>query len=88
VDIASCRDLEERLIRCVESGFTRVELTFDRDSFLDSSGVLVLLRTARRLESRGGRLYLSSQSRQLRRLVSILRLQSALPLEEEPEPPE
>ena len=61
----------------------RVELVIDlaRLSFIDVSGLNVLVLAARRARAAGGSLVLRSPSRHVRRLLDVLRLDAELAVE-------
>src|SRR6202012_3732330 len=81
VDVATSADLADTIARAVERAAAgKVELVIDlaRLSFIDVSGLNVLVRAARRARADGGTLVLRSPSRHVRRLLGVLRLEAEL----------
>jgi anti-sigma B factor antagonist len=84
VDVATSTDLADAIARAVERAAEgRVELVVDlaQLSFIDVSGLNVLLLAARRARADGGTLVLRSPSRHVRRLLGVLRLDAELAVE-------
>jgi anti-anti-sigma factor len=84
VDVATSADLADRLARAMDGEAEgRVELVIDlaRLSFIDVSGLNVLVLAARRARAGGGTLVLRSPSRHVRRLLDVLRLDADLAVE-------
>jgi anti-anti-sigma factor len=84
VDVATSADLADRIARAVDGEAEgRVELIVDlaRLSFIDVSGLNVLVLAARRARAAGGSLVLRSPSRHVRRLLDVLRLNAELAVE-------
>ena len=84
VDVATSADLADTIARAVErAAAAKVELVIDlaRLSFIDVSGLNVLVLAARRTRADGGTLVLRSPSRHVRRLLGVLRLDAELAVE-------
>ena len=71
VDIATCGELESRLREVIESGATIVVLDLGEIDFIDSSGIRVIVRGARHLQERGGRLLVENTSGATQRILEI-----------------
>ena len=84
VDVATSADLADTIARAVaRAAEARVDLVIDlaRLSFIDVSGLNVLVLAARRARADGGTLVLRSPSRHVRRLLGVLRLDAELAVE-------
>lgn len=57
-DIASSAPFDEQLTALVDAGETRVLLDFSNVSFIASTGLRMLLKTAQRIKDEGGLLHL------------------------------
>lgn len=56
IDLSTATNLETELQRQVDSGEKHVVLNLSHTSYMDSSGLAVLLRTYKHLQNTGGRL--------------------------------
>ena len=84
VDVATSADLADTIARAMaRAAGGKVELVIDlaRLSFIDVSGLNVLVLAARRARADGGTLVLRSPSRHVRRLLDVLRLDAELAVE-------
>jgi anti-anti-sigma factor len=84
VDVATSARLADTIARAMERAAEgKVELVIDlaRLSFIDVSGLNVLVLAARRARAGGGTLVLRSPSRHVRRLLDVLRLDADLAVE-------
>ena len=84
VDVATSAHLADRIARAMERAAEgKVELIIDlaRLSFIDVSGINVLLRAARQARAGGGTLVLRSPNRTVRRLLDVLGLDGELAVE-------
>ncbi len=84
VDVATSADLAGRLARAMDGQAEgKVELIVDlaRLSFIDVSGLNVLVLAARRARADGDTLVLRSPSRHVRRLLGVLSLDAELAVE-------
>jgi anti-sigma B factor antagonist len=84
VDVATSAHLADRIAHAMErEAGGKVELVVDlaRLSFIDVSGVNVLVLATRQARADGGTLVLRSPSRHVRRLLGVLRLDAELAVE-------
>ena len=83
LDLATAASLRSCLSPLVQGEPAPDRLVLDlRDlTFLDASGISALLTVQRALDRRGGTLVLRSPSRLVRRVVKVLDLEQALPVE-------
>ena len=79
IDIASAGELRECVAKCLEGGCGHLTLGTSGDSFLYSTGLRILVETARRLGA--GNLILTNPPRIVRRLIEITGLEEMLPME-------
>jgi anti-sigma B factor antagonist len=56
VDLYTCPDLKEELLRVIREGATLVVVDLTETTFIDSTGLGVLIRGVERLNTEGGRL--------------------------------
>jgi anti-sigma B factor antagonist len=84
IDIASAAELRECVANCVEGGCSHLTLDTSGVSFLDSTGLRILVETARRLGA--GNLILTDPPRIVRRLIEITGLEEMLPMEPPADP--
>jgi anti-sigma B factor antagonist len=78
VDMATCVELEAALERTGSGERVIVDLT--DCTFLDSSGIRVLLKGSARLESTGGTASLVAPDARIRRVLEIAGLEARLPI--------
>jgi anti-anti-sigma factor len=71
VDIATCGELESRLQEVIDSGATIVVLDLGEIDFIDSSGIRVIVRAARHLQERDGRLLVENTSGATQRILEV-----------------
>jgi anti-sigma B factor antagonist len=84
VDVATSAHLADRIARVMaRAAEGKVELVVDlaRLSFIDVSGLNVLVLAARQARADGGTLVLRSPNRHVRRLLGVLRLDAELTVE-------
>ena len=81
VDTLSAPELRALLTAVVDSGHTSVVVDLSSVSFLDAAGLGVFAQGASRLRAGSGTLTLRSPSRQVRRLLSLTRLDEVVRLE-------
>jgi anti-sigma B factor antagonist len=56
VDLYTCPELKQELLRVIDDGATLVVVDLSETTFIDSTGLGVLIRGVERLQSEGGRL--------------------------------
>jgi anti-sigma B factor antagonist len=78
IDIASASWLRETLLSAVRRHGPALCVDLHKVTFLDCSGVNVLLATARRARLEGGRMRVIRPSAQSRRVITLLSLQHVL----------
>jgi anti-anti-sigma factor len=71
VDIATCAELAASLDAVIQVGATMLVLDLGGVDFLDSSGIRVIVRAARELEERGGRLLIENASGATQRTLEV-----------------
>jgi anti-anti-sigma factor len=83
LDLASGEGLRRRLTDLVqaEPAGSTVVLDLAELRFVDAAGIAVLLAAQRSLGARGGRMVLRAPSRLVQRVVRVLELDHALPVE-------
>lgn len=79
VDLATTRVVEEKLLRAEES-HDLVVLDLSRTSFMDSTGLHMIVAAERRLRERGGRLVVVEGPPQVRRLLKLTHIADHLEL--------
>ncbi|HXE72095.1 MAG TPA: STAS domain-containing protein [Candidatus Nitrosotenuis sp.] len=82
LDLATSDQLEAHLTELMDRGASFLHLDFGPDSFLDSSGILALVRVGARLRTRGGKMVVSGPRRRLGALSATLSLYAELDLRE------
>jgi anti-anti-sigma factor len=71
VDLATVGTVEEQLRELLDAGFDQVVMDLRRLSFMDCSGVRMLIAVDRRARERGGRLGIVCATGQVRRLLAL-----------------
>ena len=71
VDIHTCAQLEEALLRLAEDGVVTVTLDLGAVAFIDSSGLRALVVGHKALEERGGALVVANPSSMAARLLEV-----------------
>lgn len=87
IDLAAVPALREQLDGLIGSGVRRVLVNCQNVSFIDSSGLALLLSRARRLLSLGGLLSIVGASAQVARILQIARLIDVLHVSAADKPP-
>ena len=80
IDLYSAPSFKERLLGAIEQGKTRIVVDFSGLSFIDSTGLSVLVGALRRVRPLGGALSIVSRDDDVRRLFEITGLDGKLPL--------
>lgn len=78
IDVASAPWLREKLLLAIRRHGAVLCVDLQGVTFLDCSGISVLLATARRAKLEGGRMRVVRPSSRVRRVIGLLRLQDAL----------
>jgi anti-sigma B factor antagonist len=78
IDVSTAGQLYEEFARLVREGVCHVSLNMAEVSFIDSSGLSVLISEHKRMESMNGELIIFSPSHQMRRLLELTALDSFL----------
>lgn len=81
IDAWTCRTLVEAFAAVPATGDSPVELDLAGVSFIDSSGLHVLLELAERVTATGGTVVIRNPAPAVRRLLAITRLESMFGLE-------
>jgi anti-anti-sigma factor len=82
VDLSTAPRLERVLADALEGGERDVLVEFSRDSFIDSTGLNVLIQAARRLRAEGRALRLTTENPHTRSVIETMALAETLGLEE------
>lgn len=80
IDLATCQQLRDALASLVDGGVDEVVVDLERVTFLDSSGIGVLISTHRRIREHGGSLRLFGPSEKVRRVLELTRVTTVLPI--------
>jgi anti-sigma B factor antagonist len=80
VDVATCPQLRDLLNEVVDQGVYHLVVDLEKVSFLDSSGIGVLVGVYRRIREHGGSLRLTGPSVAVRRVLELTRVTTVLPL--------
>jgi anti-anti-sigma factor len=76
IDIHTCTELEETLVRLVDAGVSRITLDLADVAFIDSSGLRALVVGHKALEERGGALIVANPSTMAARLLEVTGLKA------------
>jgi anti-sigma B factor antagonist len=79
VDLATCPQLRAKLVELVDQGVYHLIVDLEQVSFLDSSGIGVLIGGLRRVREHGGSLRLTAPSPQVRRVLELTGVTTLLP---------
>jgi anti-sigma B factor antagonist len=80
LDYWSGAHLEERLIALVAQGRSRIVLDVGGLRFCDAGGMRILVRGHARARTRGGWLHLACANRRVRNVLTVVKLNSVLPI--------
>jgi anti-sigma B factor antagonist len=80
VDLATCPQLRGLLAELVEQGIYHLVVDLEQVSFMDSSGIGVLMGVHRRLREHGGSLRLTAPTARVRRVLELTRVTEVLPI--------
>ena len=76
IDIHTCTELEQALLRLVDDGVSKVTLDLADVAFSDSSGLRALVVTHKALEENGGSLVVANPSSMAARLLEVTGLKT------------
>ncbi len=79
VDLATCPQLRDVLAELVDRGVHHLIVDLEQVSFLDSSGIGVLIGVLRRLREHGGSLHLTAPRPHVRRVLELTGITTLLP---------
>ena len=82
IDIATSPAIRESLMAAINSGNVHLAVDMSGVTFIDASGIGVLVAAANRARQAGGGLSLLAPSPQVRRLLDVFRLDAILPMAE------
>jgi anti-sigma B factor antagonist len=71
VDLYSCPELKQELLRVIADGATFVVVDLSETSFIDSTGLGVLIRGVERLQTEGGRLAVVSTDPNMTKVFEV-----------------
>jgi anti-anti-sigma factor len=71
LDFNNSTDFEKKVMSVIESGVHNIVIDFNQLNFISSAGLRVLLMTAKKLKSSGGKLGLSSLNEQISEVLTI-----------------
>ncbi len=81
VDLATCPQLRGVLAGLIDQGIYDLVVDLEQVSFLDSSGIGVLMGAHRRLREHGGGLRLAAPSARVRRVLEVTGVTTVLPID-------
>ena len=81
IDTRTCELLADAFADIARLSGRRIEVDLAGVSFIDSSGLRVLLELARRADEAGGSVQIRNPSRQVARLLAMTQLESAFGVE-------
>jgi anti-sigma B factor antagonist len=79
IDISTCPAIRRFLMAAISSGDVRLAVDMSGVTFIDASGIGVLVAAANRARQAGGGLSLLAPSPQVRRLLDVFHLDAILP---------
>jgi anti-sigma B factor antagonist len=79
VDLATCPQLRDVLAELVDRGVHHLIVDLDQVTFLDSSGIGVLIGVLGRIREHGGSLRLTAPSPHVRRVLELTGITALLP---------
>lgn len=81
LDLSSAQDLAEAIEAALDADNTEIEVDLSGVSFVDSTGLRILIEATTKAEQRSARLSLTKSGDQFRRLVELTRTAGTLGLE-------
>ena len=82
IDIATCPAIRRFLMAAISGGNVHLAVDMSGVTFIDASGIGVLVAAANRARQAGGDLSLLAPSPQVRRLLDVFHLDAILPIAE------
>src|SRR6476660_3399452 len=82
IDISHCPAIRRLLMAAINGGDVHLAVDMSGVTFIDASGIGVLVAAANRARRAGGGLSLLAPSRQVRRLLDVFDLDAILPIAE------
>ncbi len=79
IDISTCPDIWRFLMAAISGGDVHLAVDMSGVTFIDASGIGVLVAAANRARQAGGGLSLLAPSPQVRRLLDVFHLDAILP---------
>ena len=79
IDISTCPAIRRFLMAAISGGDVHLAVDMCGVTFIDATGIGVLVAAANRAREAGGSLSLLAPSRQVRRLLGVLHLEAILP---------
>lgn len=79
-DLTAAQEVREQLDGLIDSGTSRLVVDLRRVSFLDSSGLGVLLARYRRISERGGEMFLVGAQGGVRAVLEMSGVRQVMPL--------
>ena len=80
VDVATCPQLRDVLAELVDQSIYHLVVDLEKVSFLDSSGIGVLVGVYRRIREHGGSLRLTGPRPAVRRVLELTKVTTLLPI--------
>lgn len=71
IDLTSAPRLDDEVTSLIEGSVNKVTIALGDVSFMDSTGLRVLLKASKMLDSSGGSLFLQAPSEPVRRLLQV-----------------
>ena len=87
MDISTCPAIRRFLMAAISGGDIHLAVDMSGVTFIDASGIGVLVAAANRARRAGGGLSLVAPSRQVRRVLDLLHLDAILPAAQRPAGP-
>jgi anti-anti-sigma factor len=82
IDIATSQTLDDYLMTLINEGRYNIVLNFSHTSYLDSTGLAVLLRAHKKLRENGGQLSVIGCLPQVKRVFSMVGFHRLFPIQE------
>jgi anti-sigma B factor antagonist len=86
IDMCTAELVREAALAAIDRGHTDVHIDMSAVTFMDSTGLNMLLATSRRAEAAGGRLQLVDPTRAVRRVLEVTGVQQLFEIAEVPAP--
>ena len=74
--VSNWRELRQTVLETLEAGARNILVDFEQTSYIDSSGVSVLVHISNKIREKGGQLRLANLNEDLKRLFELTRLDS------------